>query len=414
MIRNLKYLFLRIILTSLFCLPSIGMAEDYFKKYAGKIPVKVKYLKSAVNKPMNLLGIDAARGIVYAEMEGSGRLELELRQLQRQNIEKFEFSWSRNAKTYLNYLANEQYDPRILTALRPEVYKVMLFLDMPFQYLAIHDDCLTYVKGLLGMEQFNEAFYLLSRLNLARLDEYGYRDFSEAALELCGKMIAANPNSAKASQALLKRISIRDNSSDHASYLRLADSMRSQGLYAEAIAEYTRLSPIVAKDPNSPYNKILEIWPVYCYVKLYEIYAPAAAKDKRYAEAAGKMFNSAVQGLKKLDEEPPSRNTNEYSLYKLLRSLIRVQYARQYEARGDEMKSADYYRQSVLEVTEGIVNARIGLDWLPESLMMAGDAYEKLELQEAAKNVYNQVQVFFPKTKWEKISTERLANLPQT
>ena len=92
MIRNLKNLFLGIILTSLFCLPSIVMAEDYFKKYAGKIPVKVKYLKSAVNKPMNLLGIDAARGIVYAEMEGSGRLELELRQLQRQNIEKFEFS----------------------------------------------------------------------------------------------------------------------------------------------------------------------------------------------------------------------------------------------------------------------------------------------------------------------------------
>jgi hypothetical protein len=37
------------------------------------------------------------------------------------------------------------------------------------------------------------------------------------------------------------------------------------------------------------------------------------------------------------------------------------------EARGEEFKSADYYRQSVLEVTEGIVNARIGLDWLPES-----------------------------------------------
>ena len=53
----------------------------------------------------------------------------------------------------------------------------MLFLDMPFQYLAIHDDCLTYVKGLLGMEQFNGSFYLLSRLNRAPFDEYGYRDF---------------------------------------------------------------------------------------------------------------------------------------------------------------------------------------------------------------------------------------------
>jgi tetratricopeptide (TPR) repeat protein len=290
----------------------------------------------------------------------------------------------------------------------------MLFLDMPFQYLAIHDDCLTYIKGLLGMEQYNEAFYILSRLNLARLDEYGYRDFSEAALELCGKMIASNPDTGKASLALLKRISIRDNSGDHASYLRLADSLRTQGLYTEAIGEYARLGPIVAKDPNSPFNQILEIWPVYCYVKLYEIYAPAAAKDKRYASAASQMFNSAVQGLKKLDENPPARNTNEYSLYKLLRSLIRVQYARQYEARGDEFRASEYYRQSVLEVTEGIVNARIGLDWLPESLLMAGDAYEKLDLQEAAKNVYNQVKVFFPKTKWEKMSLERLAKLPQT
>ena len=129
---------------------------------------------------------------------------------------------------------------------------------------------------------------------------YGYRDFSEAALELCGKMIVSNPDSAKASRALLQRISIRDNSADHASYLRLADSLRAQGLYTEAISEYARLGPIVAKDPNSPYNKILEIWPVYCYMKLYEVYAPAAAKDKRYAAAAGKMFNSAVQGLKKL------------------------------------------------------------------------------------------------------------------
>jgi len=410
----LHFFFKWIFLASTFLAPLAGFSQDYFKEYAGKIPVKVHYLKSASSKPMNLLGIDAARGIVYAEMEGAGRLELELRQLQRQNIEKFEFNWSRNGRTYLNYLANEQYDPRVLTALRPEVYKVMLFLDMFFQYLAIHDDCLTYIKGLLGMEQYNEAFYILSRLNLARLDEYGYRDFSEAALELCGKMIKSNPDAGKASLALLKRISIRDNSGDHASYLRLADSLRTQGLYTEAIKEYARLGPIVAKDPYSQFNKILEIWPVYCYVKLYEIYAPAAAKDKRYIQAATKMLNSAEQGLKKIDENPPSRNTKEYSLYKLLRSLIRVQFARQDEAKGDEFGASEHYRQSVLEVTEGIVNARIGLDWLPESLLMAGDAYEKLDLHEAAKNVYNQVKVFFPKTKWEKMSLERLAKLPQT
>jgi len=389
-------------------------AEDYFKKHQGGILVKVKYTKSAITKPMTLLGIDATRGIIYAKMEGVGSLELQLRGLDSQNIERFEFSWSRKSKTYLDYLENEQYDPRVLTALRPDIYKVMRFLDMPFQYLAIHDDCLTYIKALMAMEEYNEAFYVLSRLNLSKLDSFGYREFSEIALELCGRMIVSNPDSAKASQALLENISIRDNSGDHASYLRLADSLRGQGLYIEAIKAYTRLTPIVAKDPYSPFNKILEIWPVYCYVKLYEVYASAAAKDKRYASHASKMFNSADQGLKKLDKDPPARNTKEYSLYKLLRSLLRVQYARLHEARGEEVKSADYYRQSVLEVTEGIVNARIGLDWLPESLMMAGDAYEKLELQEAARNVYNQIKVFFPKTKWEKMSIERLANLPQS
>jgi hypothetical protein len=67
---------------------------------------------------MKLLGIDSARGIIYAEMKGAGRLELELRGLQRQNIKKFEFDWSRNAKTYLNYLSNEQYDPRVLTGIK--------------------------------------------------------------------------------------------------------------------------------------------------------------------------------------------------------------------------------------------------------------------------------------------------------
>jgi tetratricopeptide (TPR) repeat protein len=404
---RLTFFFLGTLLTV-----SSALGEDYFKKYAGGIPVEVKYLKSLVNKSMVLQGLDTQKGIIYAKMDQGGTIEMQLRDLRKQNIDRFEVKWSNGTRTYLKYLANEQYDPRILQALRPEIYKVMLFLEMPFEFLAIHDDCLTYVRALLGMEQYNEAFYLLSRLNLAKLDEFGYREFSEAALELCGKMITVNPAAAKSSRALLQRITIRDDRADHLSYLALVDSLRRQGLYTEAISEYARLAPIVAKDPTSPLNSILKIWPVYCYVKLYEIYAPAASKDKRYAAAAGKMFNSAVQGLKKLDEEPPARNTNEFSLYKLLRSLIRVQYARQYEARGDDIQANDYYRQSVLEVTEGIVNARVGLDWLPESLMMAGDAYEKLELVEAAKNVYNQVKVFFPKTKWEKMSMDRLAALP--
>jgi hypothetical protein len=145
---------------------------------------------------------------------------------------------------------------------------------------------------------------------------------------------------------------------------------------------------------------------------LYEQYSKAATRDKRYLDYASKYFNTALQTVKKLDETPPPRQSGEYSLYKLVRALIRVQYARRFEAADSEVQAAEYYRQSVLEVTEGIISARVGLSWLPESLMMAGDAYEKLELFDPARNVYKQVSIFFKSTKWETLSKTRLAQLP--
>ncbi len=383
---------------------------DFFRVHQGALPVKVYYGTNPRN--MSLLGIDGSKGIIYAKLEGAGQLQLELRGLKKQNISRFEFAWPKDTMKALDLLTNEQYDPRLLPGLRPVMYKIMLFLEIPQEFFLVHDACLAYVQALVAMEQFDEAFYVLSRINLTKLDEFGYREFSEEALNLAGKMISADAKSAQSARALLQKVSIRDNTGDHASYLKLADSLRAQGLYTDAISEYARLSPIVKKSPGSPYNEILRIWPVYCYVKLYEQYAKAAVKDKRYHAYASKYFNTALQTIKKIDEKPPPRQSGEYSLYKLVRALIRVQYARRYEAQGNEYKAADEYRQSVLEVTEGIISARVGLDWLPESLMMAGDAYEKLKLFESAGNVYKQVEMFYKSTKWERLSKERLAQLP--
>ena len=386
--------------------------KDYFKIHSGPLPVKI-YVRNA-GKPGSLLGVDGQRGIIYAQMDGAGRMQLELRGLEKQNIKGFVFNWPEDSIKILKSFSNEQYDVKFLPSLRPIIYKALLYLEIPQKYFAVHDNCLIYVNALIEMEQFDEAFYILSRLNLNKLDSFGYRDFSEASLGLASKMIQANSKSAKIARALLQKVTIRNNSADHASYLKLADSLRTKGLYNEAISEYARLGPIVNKSIGSPYAKIIEIWPVYCYIKLYETYSRAATKDARYGEAARKIFSTAIQTVKKIDQSPPARQTNEYSLYKLIRALLRVQYARQFEQAGDSVKAAEFYRQSVLEVTEGIVSARVGLDWLPESLMMAGDAYEKLELNEAAKNVYKQVKIFYDGTKWAAESEKRLANLPAT
>ena len=415
-----------------------GQQEDYFRKYAGPIPGKVHYLSGINPKEISLKGVDASKGIIYGAIKMDGKflgMELELRGLSKQNIKGFEFTgFQQNitnpllSKTQLasaklqkrdkitlarliQYLENEQYSMPIIEAVRPTIYKLMLFLPMSPDTILIHGPCLTYVKSLIELQQYSEAFYILSRLNLSQLDEFGYREFSDSALDLAGKMIQANPKSAKVSLALLKRVNIRDDSGDHEAYLRLANSLRLQGLYKEAIDEYARLGPVVQKSAKSPFKTILKIWPVYCYVKNYELYSAYAARDKRYAQYASQYFNAALQGVKTLDENPPARQTNEYSLYKLVRALVRVQYARRWEAGGDKVKSDEYYRQSVVEVTEGIVSARVGLDWLPESLLMAGDAYEKLEQVKAAKNVYEQITRFFPGSKWETVSRKRMEAL---
>lgn len=406
----MKLFALLILASSLLCSSLFAQTVDYFTKYRGALPVKVYY--GANPRAMSLLGVDAKKGIIYGMMEGAGQVQFELRGLKQQNITGFKYEWPKDPRLALKYLANEQYSPKMLEVLRPYIYKVLLYLDIPFEFMPIHDDCLVYCKSLVEMEQFEEAFYVLSRLKLSKLDEYGYREFSELALDLAGKMILSNPKAAKTARSLLQLVTIRDDSADHASYLQLVDSLRMQGLHTEAISEYGRLGPIVAKSVNSPHQEVLRLWPIYCYIKLYESYSKAASRDKRYAQAASKMFNTALQMIKKIDENPPSRQTNEFSLYKFIRALIRVQYARQYEAAGKKEQSEQYYKDSVLEVTEGIVTARVGLDWLPESLMMAGDAYEKLELTEAARNVYKQVSIFFKSTKWALQSEAKLQALP--
>ena len=383
----------------LFCGVSclFSQQEDYFRKYAGQIPGKVHYLSGVNPKEIILKGVDPSKGIIYGSIKMDGKflgLELELRGLAKQNIRGFEFTGFQQSVTnpllskeqlasakvqkrdkvtlgqLLVVLENEQYKIEVINVLRPTMYKLMLFLSIPPESFLIHGSCLTYLKSLIELEQYSEAFYILSRLNLSQLDGYGYREFSEAALDLAGKMIRANPKSAKVSLALLNRVSIRDDSGDHQAYLNLANSLRKQGLYKDAIDQYARLGPIVEKSAQSPFKSIVKIWPVYCYVKNYELYSAYAARDKRYGQYASQYFNAALQGVKSLDENPPPRETNEYSLYKLVRALVRVQYARRFEASGDSLQANEYYRQSVEEVTEGIVSARVGLDWLPESILL--------------------------------------------
>ena len=74
-------------------------------------------------------------------------------------------------------------------------------------------------------------FIYFSRINLNKLDGFGYRDFSEAALDLVGRMIRPTQSLQRLPVHFFRELLYVDNSADHASYLKLRDSLRAQGLY---------------------------------------------------------------------------------------------------------------------------------------------------------------------------------------
>jgi len=89
-----KYLTCITILFS-FCFGHINLCaqanQDYFKIHSGALPVKIFVGNAA--KAGTLLGVDGQKGIIYASMDGAGRMQLELRGLKKQNIQGFSFAW---------------------------------------------------------------------------------------------------------------------------------------------------------------------------------------------------------------------------------------------------------------------------------------------------------------------------------
>jgi len=102
-------------------------------------------------------------------------------------------------------------------------------------------------------------------------------------------------------------------------------------------------------------------------------------------------------------------------------ALAQLQAAKAAEDEAAEEKAqSDYERfendrkkefeNAIKEVTEGIVSSRVGLDWLPEALLMAAVGYESVQANESANNIYRQMIVFYKDTHWAAYATKKLSS----
>ncbi|MFP6899669.1 MAG: hypothetical protein VCA36_01920 [Opitutales bacterium] len=393
--------------------PSVAQQADYFKKYGSTVSIIIKI--GASPHPGELRSIDPKVGKIQCfDNTLGGGVTFELSRLEKQQVKSFDYVWPKTTLRALGYAINEQYElitPAVLAEMRGVMYPLLHYLEIPNKYFNIHEQSLAFVKLLITKEQYTEALVLLGTINLNALEKAGYREFSDVALGLVAKVISTNPGFIAPALKLLAKVNVRPtNGEDHQAMLELGDSLRKLRQYTYSIKVYDRLAIIMAPLPASPIKERARLWPIYCYFKVYAAYASRPDPDSQ--KLARQYLNTARAYLARIDKKPPDRIANEYSLYKLLRALLYLNYARMQERSGATEASEAYYNQSVIEVTEGIVSSRVGLDWLPEALLMAAHGYEKLSAKESAKNVYLQMQAFYKGTQWEAIATKKLGASP--
>lgn len=436
------------------CHPVLAQQVDYIKQFGSK-PVPVVKQWGGRGEKLELIGIDPKLGRISCRFpDGRGEIDYQLRGLERQ-VQTFDYIWPRNTRLALFYANDERYDlitKEVLAAIRPDVYPLLRYLAIPNKHFKIHEECLTFIKLLSKKKLYSEVLVILRFINLSALDRAGYREFSDVALSLVAQVISANPAYVQYALGLLAKVEIRPNNGDDLeALLELGNALRKNAekssrakdwkqelhQYHYANQVYNRLKTEAASLPDaSPVKQQSRLWPIYCLYKMYK--AASRNSDEASRKYAASQLNSFGVQLSELDEKPPSRSSNEFSLYKLLRAFSDMQDARTAtidsqkalalmnaakaaeDEEGEQKAKIDYERQegnrkakfenAIKEVTEGIVSSRVGLDWLPEALLMAAIGYENIQAKESADNIYRQMKVFYKGTHWAAFAINKLSS----
>ena len=222
--------------------PAVAQQVDYFGKYGSKVPVTVQM--ATRTQAMEMLSIDPKLGKIYCSIPGVGQVNYELSRLKQQQVRSFSYQWPKAIQQVFLLAMDEQYSripDNAVNEMRKVMYPLMHYLEIPSKHFAIHEQSLAFVNLLIGKKQHAEALALLGAINLGVLEseKFGYREFSDIALELVAKVISSDPGQMGAALKLLAKVNVRaSNGDDHQAMLDLGDSLRKLGQYSHAIKVY--------------------------------------------------------------------------------------------------------------------------------------------------------------------------------
>jgi tetratricopeptide (TPR) repeat protein len=269
----------------------------------------------------------------------------------------------------INRMVNNGNYTGALTLMRPFVYPLIKFHEVPETFTQLHIPIRTLIESLIAADELNEAKDVIGRI---QLDKVGLA-YSELAIKLLNAYVAQDNFDAAAE--MTESIPV---DGPYAVNIRpivdAADALRAAGKYAAVIPLYRQILEVVPADVKDN----VQMWLAYSLVLADRI-------------------DEATPIIDSLQEPEPQERL--FSLYKLL------QGSREYRQQ--------QYGQALDLLTRGFVRAQTSYVWVPEMLYLIGDCYARLGDTLAARNVWTEIAILYPTSPWGQRAQSSLAQLPE-
>lgn len=252
--------------------------------------------------------------------------------------------------------------------MREEAYPLMQYITIPTGNINIHQYIERFAYALTNSpENVSEAVAFFNNINLNELPPV----YSQYALQLVDKLVEDKKD--KAALALLDKLPLKGDSSLLPTILKFANQLRKDGNIEQALFLYQRIQQV----EGTIEADLAQLWIAYCNVELDRI-----ETARLFLEQAGELEPSAPG----------------FGLASLIRGNIAIVYEQPTEA----MKA----------ISRGVVYTDVSDDWAPELIFKAGSLYEQFKKPDTAREIYDEIMLFYPSTVWAEKSKVQLEGLP--
>jgi thioredoxin-like negative regulator of GroEL len=354
----------------LFAATSVGMssaslaANPYWDEY-GELPVFIQQIRAHSEQTLKFVGFEGDRLIAEMEIDGRiGEMSVPVSETMASNF-RFDLAVMEEAKL----LVRKQKFSDATELLRPKVYPLIKFHQVPEILGEMHSAIRTLLDSVISQGELAEADDLIKRLALDKID----LKYSEIAIRLMEAHIEAEDF--KAAARIAKALPKHDEYSVNISpVIKAADALRGAGNYEAVIPLYREIVDIVPAAVRTD----IRMWLAYSLVLAERV------------DEASPIIDSMQE---------PAATERSYSLYKLLQ--------------GSRDHRKENYKNALDVLTRGFVRAQTSYVWVPEMLYLIGDCYAKTEAPMSARNVWSEIKILYPDSPWAKNAADAIEKLPK-